>query len=271
VRKLLLAALAAAIAVAGFSVIAYAGKGEPGTSFDLTLKPNKVDKPASMDIVFEPTKVDDQGTADTQDDVFTPTVDNKITLPKKSSVDTSAAKRCKLTPTEVGQGENCPEKTMIGEGETVSFVGGAPLEGGDKRHGGNRLTGTMEIFNTKTDLILVVTTCAPGSGPGTTNDCVPAGQRVVLTGEWSKVAKQPRLFVETPPALHQSGVVIVRLELNLDKRTKTVKEGGKEVLHSLFLTPEECGGKWKSQVHTNYTDGSEQTIIDKQKCKKPAS
>ena len=107
-RNVLLAAMAAAIAVAGFSAIASAGKGEPGTSLDLTLKPNKVDKPASMDIVFEPTKVDDQGTEDTSDDIYTPTVDNTIRLPKKSSVDTSAAKRCKLTPTEVGQGRTPP-------------------------------------------------------------------------------------------------------------------------------------------------------------------
>jgi hypothetical protein len=271
VRKFFVAAIAAALAIASFSVVAIAGKGEPGTSLNLTMKPNKVDRPASLDIVFEPTKVDDQGTSDTSDDVFTPTEDNTIRLPKKSSVDTRAAPRCKKTPTEVGQGENCPNKTKIGVGETVSFVGGQPIEGGDKRVGGNRLTGTIEIFNTKTDLILVVTTCAPGSGPGTANDCVPAGQPVVLTGEWSNVAKRPKLFVETPPALHQSGVVIVRLETNLDKATKTVKQDGKEVLRSLFLTPETCGGNWASDVHTNYTDGSEQTINDKQKCKKPAS
>jgi hypothetical protein len=269
VRKFFVAAIAAALVVASFSVVANAGKGEPGTSLDLTFKPNKVNKPSSLDIVFEPTKVDDQGTEDTSDDIFTPTKNNTITLPKKSSVDTTAAPRCKLTPSEVGQGQKCPAKTKIGEGETASFVGGQSLEGGDKRQGGTKLTGTIEIFNTKTDLILVVTTCTPGTGPGTSSDCVPAGQPVALTGEWSKVAKQPRLFVETPPALHQSGVVIVRLVTNLDKKTKTVKENGKEVLHSLFLTPETCEGKWKSQVHTNYTDGSEQTIKDSQKCKKP--
>ena len=270
-RNLLLAVMVAALAVVGFSAIASAGKGEAGTSFDATMKPNRVDRPASLDIVFEPTKVADQGTAETSDDIFTPTEDNTIRLARKASVDTSAAPRCKLTPTEVGQGQQCPSRTRIGAGETLSYVGGQPVEGGAKRQGGNPLVGTIEIFNTKTDLILVVTTCAPGSGPGTDTDCVPAGQPVVLTGEWSNVSRRPKLFVETPPALHQSGVVIVRLEINLDKKTKTVREGGKEVLHSLFLTPETCGGKWTSDVHTNFTDGSEQTITDKQKCRVPAS
>jgi len=65
--------------------------------------------------------------------------------------------------------------------------------------------------------------------------------------------------------------VITRLELNVDKHTRTVKEGGKEVLRAFVLTPETCGGKWKSKVKTNFTDGSEQTIKDSQKCKQPAS
>ena len=270
-RKFVVAAIVAAVAIAGFSVVANAGKGEGGTSFDLTLKPKKVNRPAGMTVVFEPTKIDDQGTADTSDDVYTPTDENTIKLPRKASVDTRGAPRCKKTPTEVGRGENCANKTKVGEGSTLSFVGGQPIEGGDKRQGGVPLRGTMEIFNTKGDLILVVTTCQPGTGPETGQDCVPAGQRVVLTGEWSNVTRRPTLTVETPTALHQSGVVIVRLEIVVDRHTKRVKVKGREVLRSLFLTPETCRGRWTSQVHTDFTDGSEQTIKDRQKCRKPAN
>ena len=132
------------------------------------------------------------------------------------------------------------------------------------------VTGTIELYDTKNDLILVVTTCSPGTGPGTGTDCVPAGQRVVLTGEWSNVTKRPKLFVETPPALHASGVVIVRLVVSIDKKTKTVKKAARRSSTRCFFTPEPCDGKWTSDVHTNYTDGSEQTITDKQNCKKPS-
>ena len=269
-RKLFVAAIAAAVAVTGFAVIANAGKGEAGTSLDLALKPKKVDKAAGMDVVFEPTKVDDQGTADTSDDVYTPTDKNTIRLPRKSSVDTKARKRCKLTPSEVGQGQNCPKKTRLGAGSTVTFVGGQPLAD-EKRQGGVPLNGTIEVYNLEEDLLLVVQSCQPGTGPTTDNECVPASQRVVLTGAWRKVATWPKLVVETPSSLHANGIVITRLELNVDKHTKTVKVGGKEVLRAFLLTPETCGGKWKSQVKTNFTDGTKQTIVDKQKCKKPVS
>jgi hypothetical protein len=265
----LVAALAAAVAVAGFSALALGNAGEGNTSWDLALKPNKVKKPASINAVIFPSKVDDNGTADASDDLWTPASKNTIVLPKGSSLDTSAAARCKLTASEVGAGEQCPAKTRVGDGSATVVVGGTPEGTGGKRRGGSELNATIEAFNKKTSLLLIVQPCGTGTGPGTGQDCQPAGDPTTLEGTWSKVTTKPTLAVPTPQSLLAIGVVVKRLELNTDKKTKTVKKNGKEVLKSLVLTPEDCGGKWKSQDNAKYVDGSSQTIKDTQKCKKP--
>lgn len=267
-RKLLLAALAVALAVAGFSALALGNAGDAGTSWDLALKPNKVKKAARIDAVIEPSKVDDQGTADESDDVWTPSSKNTLIFTRGSSVDTGALARCKLTATEVGQGANCPEKTRVGDGAAVALTGGDPVGTNGQRRGGNEQNSTVDAFNQKGKLLLVLTVCGSGTGPTTPNPCAPV-TRVVLEGTWSKVATRPTLSVPTPPGLIALGVVVKRLELNTDKHTKTVKQQGKEVLKSFVFTPEECGGKWKSQARAQYVDGSSQTIKDSQKCKQP--
>ena len=267
-RKVFLAAMVAALAVVGYSVLAIANEGEGGTSWNLDLKPNKVKKPAELHTVVEPSKVDDQGTADTSDDVWTPASENKIILPKGSSVDTSARARCKLSPSEVAQGSNCPENTNVGDGAATAVAGGTAVGTNGQRRGGTEVQNTIDAFNTKNSLMLVLTVCGGGTGPGTGTPCAPV-TRVVLEGTWSKVATHPTLTVPTPPGLLDVGIVVKRFELNTGKYTKTVKKDGKEVLKSLVLTPEDCGGKWKSQDKAKYVDGTSQTIKDSQKCKKP--
>jgi len=269
VRKLLLAALAAAVAVAGFAVISQAGTGEGNTSWDFSIKPNKVKKAAASDSLVRPSKVDDQGTADTDDDVWTPASKNTISFPKGSSIDTGAMPRCKLTASEVGGGQQCPNKTRLGDGEAVVVVGGTPIGSGGKRQGGSKLNATIEAFNQKSTILMIVQPCGPNTGPGSGQDCQPAGDPTVLQGTWSKVATHPKLAVPTPQSLLAVGIVVETFHLVTDKHTKTVKQKGKEVLRSFLFSPEECGGKWKSQDKANYVDGTSQTIKDSQKCKKP--
>jgi hypothetical protein len=267
VRKLVAAAIAAAVVVVGVSALAFGNAGEAGTALELSLKPNKVKKPAEIHTVVEPSKVDDQGTADTSDDVWTPASKNTIILPKQSSIDTSARARCKLSPSEVAQGSNCPKNTKVGEGEATA-VTGTPEGSNGKVRGDDEVHNTIEAFNTKKTLMLVLTVCGQGTGPETSNPCAPV-TRIVLEGTWSKTATHPTLEVVTPQGLIDINIVIKRFELNTDKHTKTVKQNGKEVLKSLVFTPEDCGGKWKSQDKVKYVDGTSQTIKDTQKCKKP--
>jgi hypothetical protein len=269
VRKLLLAAMAAALAVVGFSALALGNAGEAGTSWELTLKPNKVDKPAkNTNAVVEPSKVDDQGTADTSDDVWTPASKNTLTFAKGTSIDTSALGRCKLSASEVAQGSNCPKNTKVGDGSATAVTGGTPVGSNGQRRGGTEVQNELDAFNTKKTLMLVLTVCGGGTGPGTGTECAPV-TRVVLEGKWSKTTTKPKLAVPTPPGLLDVGIVVKRFELNLGKHTKTVKQNGKEVLKSFIFTPDNCGGKWKSQDKAQYVDGTSQTIKDTQKCKKP--
>ena len=55
-RKLLLAALAVAVAVAGFAAISQGNSGEAGTSWEFKYKPAKKDKPAGTDSDIRPAK-----------------------------------------------------------------------------------------------------------------------------------------------------------------------------------------------------------------------
>jgi len=270
----LVAVVVAAVAVAGFSVLATANEGEQNTSWEFTLKPAKVKKPAKSQSLIFPSKRDDQGTEDGSDDVFTPTEKTTIIFPKGSSVDTRALARCKLTPSDVGRGEKCPAKSKLNdpkkESSAVSVVGGTIEPGGNgQRRGGSRVNATIEAFNQKGKILFVIQPCGTGTGPTTDTECAPAGDPIVLQGEWSKVTSQPTLVVPTPPNLLAVGVIIERFELATKKATKTVEVKGKEVLRSFALTPEECNGKWKSQAKAEYSDGTTQTIKDTQKCTQP--
>ena len=268
-RKFFVAAIAAAVAIAGFSVLAAANSGDAGTSWDFSFKPKKVKKPASSSSLIKPSKVDDQGTADRSDDVYTPTEKTTIIFTKGSSVDTGALARCKLTPSDVARGEKCPGKTKLGDGEAVSVVGGADAGNGQRR-GGSDVNATIEAYNQKGKILFIVQPCGAGTGPTTGTPCAPAGSPIVLEGTWSKVATKPTLVVPTPPGLLAIGIVITRFKLDTDKHTRTVKVKGKKVLRSYVLTPEDCGGKWVSKAKARYTDGTSQTIRDTQKCRKPA-
>ena len=268
-RKFFVAAVAVAVAVAGLSALALGNAGEGNTSLELSLKPNKVKKPAIIDAALKPSKVDDQGTADESDDIWTPASKNAISFAKGSSIDTSALKRCGLTASDVGRGEQCPAKTRVGDGSAVVVVGGTAIGTGGQRQGGSKLNATIDAFNKKSSIFLVVQPCGPGSGPGTSQDCQPAGEPTVLEGKLAKVATHPKLTVVTPQSLLSVGIVIETFKLTTDKKTKTVKKNGKKVLKSFVFTPDTCGGKWKTQDKASYVDGTSQTIKDTQKCKKP--
>ena len=97
-RKLFVAAIAAALVIAGFAVMAIADNGEAGTSWTFSLKPNKVGKAASSSSLIVPAKVDDQGTADTSDDVYTPPEKSTINFPKDSVIDTAALQALQAHP-----------------------------------------------------------------------------------------------------------------------------------------------------------------------------
>ena len=62
------------------------------------------------------------------------------------------------------------------------------------------MNATIEAYNQKGKILFVVQPCQPGTGPTTGNPCTPAGSPIVLQGTWSKVTKQPKLVVPTPPA-----------------------------------------------------------------------
>ncbi len=271
-RKLFVAAIAAALVISGFAVMAIADNGEAGTSWTFSLKPNKVGKAASSSSLIVPAKVDDQGTADTSDDVYTPPEKSTINFPKDSVIDTAALKRCKLTPSDVGRGEDCPRNTRLGDGEAVSIVGGTPV-GNGQRQGGSRVNATIEAYNQKNKILFIVQPCGSGTGPTTNQECQPAGSPIVLQGTWSKVNTKPKLVVPTPQGLIDIGVTIIRFKLETDKHTKkktvTVNGERRTLRVSFATTPEDCNGTWKSSAQEEYTDGSSQTIKDSQSCVRP--
>jgi hypothetical protein len=263
-----MAVLAAAVAAVGVTALAGATAGQSNTSWDFKLKPKKVNRAASSVSLIEPSKIDNQGTADTSDDVYTPTERTTIVFPKGSSVDTSALARCGLTPSDVGRGEECPNRTRLGDGEAVSVVGGTET-GNNQRRGGSKVNATIDAFNQKGKILFIVQPCGGGTGPTTSRPCEPAGSPIVLQGTWSNVKRKPKLVVPTPPGLLDIGVVIIRFKLNTDKHTRTVRRRGNRVLKSFVFTPRTCGGKWKTKASAQYSDGTSQTIKDDQSCKRP--
>lgn len=254
-RKFLIMAVAAVVAVAGFAVYASADNGEAGTKWEFSVKPNKVNKAASSHSLGFPAKeVDGKHIAPkSQDFVF----------PKGSQVDTTALAQCKLTPSDVGRGEDCPKNTALGRGSAITLVGESDTSEGTE------LNSEFSAWNQKNKILFIFQPCGEGTGPGTGKDCEPAGSRIVIIGNWSKTKTQPTLRVPTPQNLLDIGITIVKFELFTDNHTKTVRKKGKKVLVAYVLTPKTCKGSWETFDRATYVDGSKQSIKDTQKCKKP--
>lgn len=253
-RKLFVAAIAAAIAVSGFTVLAIANTGQQGTSLDFTFSKTGKNKPTGSNTILVPAKRDTKGTADESDDHLNAPAKSVIKFAEGSEVNDDAKAKCKETPSDIQTGRaQCPSKTNIGDG-VADAVAGQPDEGG-----GQEIISTIKAFNVKNGIMFVVDPCTDGTGPGTTKDCVPIpAARIVLIGTWTKVTTQPTLTVPTPPAL-KGRVIITRFQL----KTKLIKgDNGAYV-----KTPEVCKkGKWTTQAVETYEDGTKQTIKDTQKC-----
>jgi hypothetical protein len=256
VRKLFLAAVAAALAVGGLAAFAIAGKGVEDTSYEFTFSKHGENKSTGSNTIIRPAKHDTKGTEDTSDDHYDSPTKSVIKFPKGSNIDTGAKPRCKETPSDVQSGrEKCPGKTKIGAGLANSLLGQPDAGEGS----GTEVVAPIEGFNTKNGILFLIKPCAPGTGPTKPNPCVPIpGGTIVLVGTWSKVNTLPNLTVPTPPALTQGNIIITRFQFKT-KRFKT--DAG-----SYATTPDVCKGKWKSQAVESYGDGSTQTIKDTQPC-----
>jgi hypothetical protein len=255
VRKLYLAAVAAALAIGGFAAFAIANSGQQGTSLDFTFSKTGKNKPTGSNTVLVPAKRDTKGTSDESDDHLNAPAKSVIKFQEGSNVNTGAKPKCKETPSDVATGRaQCPNKTSIGSG-VADAVAGQPDEGG-----GTEIISTIKAFNVKSGIMFVVDPCTDGTGPGTSNDCVPIpAARIVLIGTWSKVNTRPTLAVPTPAAL-KGRVIITRFQL----KTKLINSKNKG---AYVTTPDVCKkGKWTTISEETYEDGSKQTLKDTQKC-----
>ena len=251
-HKFLIAAVAAVAAVSALAISAGANPGEAGTSWDFEVTPNKVNKSAKSHSLGRPAKEAGGGR------YIAPTVQT-FGFPRGSRVDTRALPYCKLTASEVGGGEECPGKTLLGDGSANVIVGQTATSAGTE------LVAEFTAYNQKNKILFLFQTCGAGTGPGTGSECEPAGPPNIVEGVWSGIKRAPKLRVETPDSLLDIGVIIIRFELFTDNHTRKVK--GERV--SYVRTPKKCKGKWKTYDKAEYVDGSSQTIRDAQKCKKP--
>jgi hypothetical protein len=265
VRKFLTAVSVAAIACAAFAVYALADPGTQHTSWTFTFSSQKKALPTGSNSIIEPAKRDDKGTADPSDDHYTEPKQSVIKFPVGSGIDTTVLPVCKASSSGLAKGsESCPSKTRIGSGLANSALGQPDAAPGS----GKDVAAPIKAYNRKNAIVFVVDPCQPDTGPGKGKPCQPIpGGRVVLEGKWTKIATQPTLTVNTPPALI-GHVIITRFQLKTNKITKKVKVNGKSVIKSYATTPGKCKGKWKSFAVESYTDGSKQTIPDTQACTK---
>ena len=265
-RKFLIAAVSAAVAIAGLAALATADEGRNGTSWTFSFGSKSPGKATGSNSIIEPAEVDDKGTADESDDRLKPPSKSVIRFPKGSSIDTGALAACKASPSDVQRGtKKCPAKTKIGSGRADSVIGQS------EESKGTDIVAPIEAFNRKGGILFVVRPCSPGTGPtkGAPCDPIPGGT-VVLEGKWTKVNTRPTLTVPTPPSLLQGGVIIKRFQLKTSKKTKktTVRVDGRTrtVVRSYATTPGTCKGTWKSSATETYTDGTKQTIPDSMPC-----
>ena len=255
-RKLFVAAIAAALAVSGFAVFAIADEGQGNTSLEFTFSKKGKNKATGSNTVLEPAKQDDKGTADTSDDHYDAPSKSVVVFPAGSNVDTGAKARCKESPSDVQSGrETCPSKTRIGSGLANSLLG-QPDAGG-----GTEVVAPIEAFNTKNGILFIVKPCSPGTGPGQANPtCTPIpGGTVALVGTWSKVNTRPTLTVPTPAQL-QGRIIITRFQLRTNKIDTNKGQ--------YVTTPDTCprSDKWLTLAKETYEDGTKQTIRDTQPC-----
>jgi len=255
VRKLFVAAIAAAVAVAGFSVFAVAGTGQQQTSWEFTFSKKGPNKPTGSNSDLSPAKVNDQGTPDTADDRFVAPSKSVIKFPAGSNVNDDAKAKCKESPSDVqARRAACPGRTKIGSGVANAVTGQSPTSSGTE------LISNIEAFNVKNGILFVVDPCTEGTGPGRSCQPIPSA-RVVLVGKWKKVNTRPTLTVVTPPALLTGGVIITRFQLKTNKINSRAKG-------SYVNTPDVCprSREWTSTATETYQDGTKQTIRDTQVC-----
>jgi hypothetical protein len=256
VRKLLIAAVAAAVAVGGFAVFATAGVGPNNTSWNFAFKPLKKAKSAGTISVIEPAQRDDKGTPDDEsDDTYLATKKTTITFTKGSRFNTAIPPRCNKTAGEVAadRGASCT-KALVGGGaaESVFAKPGEPKTG--------QANASIKAYNKKNGIYFLIQPCQGG-----TNPCTPLGNPFVLVGtlKYKDRAKTiPQLVVPTPRTLLDLNIVITKFSLTTKNITKRV--AGK--IAPYVVTPGRCGGKWASSATANYTNGSSLTIKDTMPC-----
>jgi hypothetical protein len=258
VRKFFIAAIAAAIAVSGFAVLANAGVGPAGTdtSWTFDFKPAKKAKPASTHSVIEPAVHDDKGTDDPDDDTYAAAKKTTIVFPKGGTIDTSVPKICKAGGSELAnsRGAAC-NSSAIGTGAAKSIIG----EGSARQF----LNADIKAYNKKNGIFFLIQPCFAGSGPTSGKPCTPLGNPFVLEGKYTLKNSVVRLIVPTPKALLDNHVIIQRFELKTKNFTR--KRNGKIVAYA--TTPAKCPKhKWTSSANVVYTDHAPLTIKDTQAC-----
>jgi hypothetical protein len=257
VHKLLMAAVAAAVAVAGFAAFAFAKDGPNDTAWNFTFSKHAENKPTGSNSILEPAKRDTKGTEDPSDDHYDSPSKSVIEFPAGSNINTAAKPRCKESESDVQSGrESCPKKTKIGSGLANSLLG-QPEDGA-----GTPIVAPIDAFNQKNGIMFVVKPCSPGTGPGMGSPCTPIpGGTVVLPGTWSKANTKPTLTVPTPASLQQGGVIITRFQLKTGLFNSDAKG-------SYATTPDICpnSDQWISTAKLTYPDGSKLTIKDPQPC-----
>jgi hypothetical protein len=248
VRKVLLTAVAAAVALGSFAVISQAGKGVGGTSWNFAYKPGDTDKPVKTDsLIFPAIKMDDGSYAETKKTTifFTPTTE----------FDTSVPPRCTASGGELvsSNGAVC-DKAQIGQGDALAQVG--TLE----------TAAELKAYNRKSGIYFLVTSCNPGTGPGQEDpNCTPLeGGTFALVGKLKyadKAKQKPFLVVPTPQTLLDGNIIITKFHLETDR---VVKKG-----ETYIESPEVCKrGKFKTKAKIEYeTPGVDNQIIkDSQAC-----
>jgi len=247
VRKLLLAVLAIAVAVAGFAAISQAGSGEAGTSWDFKYKPAKKSKPAGTDSLIFPAKKMPDGS-------FAETKDTKIYFTPGTDFDTSVPPRCTASGGDVvsSNGDAC-KKAQVGHGDALSQIG--TLE----------TAAELKAYNRKKGILFLIIACNPGTGPGQADpNCTPLdGGTFALEGKLKyadKAKQKPILDVPTPQTLRDGNIIITKFHLVTDK----IKDSG----DTFIETPEKCKkGKFKTKAVITYDGGvPSQTIKDSQAC-----
>jgi hypothetical protein len=247
VRKILLAALAVAVAVAGFTAVSQGGAGEAGTSWEFKYKPAKKDKAAGTDSLILPAKRMDDGS-------FAETKKSTIFFTPTTEFDTSVPPRCKKDGGEVvaTNGAAC-KKAQVGQGDALSQIG--DLE----------TAALLKAYNRKSGILFLIIACNPGTGPGQAErECSPLdGGTFALEGKLKyqdKAKTKPFLVVPTPQTLLDGNIIITKFHLVTNKET----DGGETYIES----PQKCKkGKFKTKAVIQYDGGvSGQTIKDSQAC-----